>query len=1310
MNVRKCLLGMICIMGLTTVQAQTPAPNELPVLIPPSPELASLAKIGSLSTGLHTGSANVNIPLYEMSNAGIKLPIALSYSTNGIKVNDIASRVGMGWNLVAGGVISRVIHDEDDLAIDIQRPALPASLSPTNDNRDLYDYLLEANMDDKDTEKDEYSFSVNGMSGKFFFDDNGIPRQASHSNIKIEKVGDVFILTDPEGVKYYFGENGATEKTRGYLTNGTGRWDRISQTGWFLTKIMAQGRVIFSFTYTSLFIKTLRGPSQSMVVAPVQGGDGSGTGCSECEPICAGSFKYPNMNQVDYDTKKLETITSFFNGNEIYNQAYFVYESRGDIGGDHRLKNINIQQSVNMVAVDYKKYLFEYDDYAISGDWNKRFYLKKIFSLPCQSSPAGSAIADNTPLVHEFEYNDPAGLPSQKSYDQDYFGYANNTGSYNYYFAPKIANYALYPQGSLLANREPNYTYMQKGVLKKVIYPTGGYEMFNYEQHTIPEQLNDSVYVTSGTSGTGVTNPVVANTKLVNFTTGANGIIKATLSASQNPAGPFPGESGHWYPQDGHHLVEFKIKRASDNVAMTITDWLNIYDTAILNYTLVNLQPNTAYIGELRIFGQSTFGKIVLEHSPVVNTYWSNTPACGLRVNSIRSFDPVSNKESNKFYKYAAIDNINVSSGKGIRVPLFSKSHPSGGMCTNPCGNGHAVIQVECNNNVQISSSSLSELPEYGGSPVAYTDVIESDDAGFANGAVQHNFYTLPYPAGVVVTIFGSSMPGTSTGMQADMNGRELKTSFYKKYNNQLQLTKKVENTFSVDNRILFTSKNYVHRQRWAPWLYENSLITMVEKIKPFDMLEYTYKSTWIHLDNTTVTEYDPEGTNPIVSTTTYEYGNTAHTLPTRVTTTASNGDNILQDSKYPADYGYAPYTTMVAQNIVSPVIESKTTKAATLISTVTTDYADWFSNGSILKPSVVNMKKGNNANEPRLRFHHMDDKGNITEVSKENGTRVSYVWDYKKSMPVAEVKNAEAADIAFSSFETDDNTGNWTVLGTPLPGGSTDLNTYWTYYENDGLTGKRSYGGRLSKTVNAARSYVVTLWSKAAAAPTVNATAGTLLLTKNSWKLYKWTVSSVASITVQGNQVDEVRLHPSTALMTSYTYFPFVGTSSVADAANNIQYYEYDGLNRLLLVRDMDKNIVKQYDYKYNQAIAPCAVTAADWQPTGITRCVTDVNNAYTGVKEAQERDENNCSTGYLSTRWVTITTPPGECVTTPGCSGPDKRWVNGVCETGVRTFVSSYKQGNTWYCTYKYVWSDGYNSPTFEESGTAPCIMDIE
>ena len=73
---------------------------KIPAVIPPSPEVASLANIGNINVGMHTGFASMNIPLFDVSTGNFKLPVALSYSSNGIKVNEIPSRVGLGWNLV----------------------------------------------------------------------------------------------------------------------------------------------------------------------------------------------------------------------------------------------------------------------------------------------------------------------------------------------------------------------------------------------------------------------------------------------------------------------------------------------------------------------------------------------------------------------------------------------------------------------------------------------------------------------------------------------------------------------------------------------------------------------------------------------------------------------------------------------------------------------------------------------------------------------------------------------------------------------------------------------------------------------------------------------------------------------------------------------------------------------------------------------------------------------------------------------------------------------------------------------------------
>jgi YD repeat-containing protein len=65
---------------------------------------------------------------------------------------------------------------------------------------------------------------------------------------------------------------------------------------------------------------------------------------------------------------------------------------------------------------------------------------------------------------------------------------------------------------------------------------------------------------------------------------------------------------------------------------------------------------------------------------------------------------------------------------------------------------------------------------------------------------------------------------------------------------------------------------------------------------------------------------------------------------------------------------------------------------------------------------------------------------------------------------------------------------------------------------------------------------------------------------------------------------IDELRLYPKGAQMTTYTYEPLVGITNQCDANNNITYYEYDALNRLKTIRDKDRNILKTFEYKYQQ------------------------------------------------------------------------------------------------------------------------------
>jgi YD repeat-containing protein len=77
--------------------------------------------------------------------------------------------------------------------------------------------------------------------------------------------------------------------------------------------------------------------------------------------------------------------------------------------------------------------------------------------------------------------------------------------------------------------------------------------------------------------------------------------------------------------------------------------------------------------------------------------------------------------------------------------------------------------------------------------------------------------------------------------------------------------------------------------------------------------------------------------------------------------------------------------------------------------------------------------------------------------------------------------------------------------------------------------------------------------------------------------------ISNATAITVLGSgSIDELRLYPEQAQMTTYTYLPGQGISAVTDVNCQTTHYEYDSFNRLKYLRDPQGNIIKSYDYNY--------------------------------------------------------------------------------------------------------------------------------
>lgn len=76
---------------------------------------------------LYTGMIDVTLPIYEINEKELKIPISLNYRRPGIKVNEDAGWVGLGWDLVVGGQLIREIQGNPDELI--------MAINPENGNK-----------------------------------------------------------------------------------------------------------------------------------------------------------------------------------------------------------------------------------------------------------------------------------------------------------------------------------------------------------------------------------------------------------------------------------------------------------------------------------------------------------------------------------------------------------------------------------------------------------------------------------------------------------------------------------------------------------------------------------------------------------------------------------------------------------------------------------------------------------------------------------------------------------------------------------------------------------------------------------------------------------------------------------------------------------------------------------------------------------------------------------------------------------------------------------------------------------------------
>ncbi|MCG2618062.1 DUF5977 domain-containing protein [Terrimonas sp. NA20] len=444
---------------------------QMPNILPPSPEAFQLGKFGTVPVGLFTGTMNLNIPLGGVNTGRINHTLGLQYSSSGVQVNLPSSRVGTGWTFVGGGVINRTVLGRDDNTY--TRATQPASLiTPSNQLRNFLNDVVTG-----DAEPDRYSFSFDGYSGSFYFDRSGqIVTVPLIPNLKISRDYDIssyrFTVTTPEGMKYTFGGDGASERSRtqnggsgcGYTSYG---W---TENAWYLTKIRHPLGDSVVFNYNAVYFSYYSSFSQTMEKLYPYTQDAS----YSC--MVSGTLTAPSDNtsscytRITNEGRVLSSI--------VYPQGSvrINYQSRYDLPGDSCITSVDFFKANS--PMPFKRFELQQEFTLANSSFTNPIISEGAQRLFLTGVKEKDPVSGKTGQVHVFEYEDKENLPPRLSMSQDHYGFFN--GASNEYFVPATSEYS-----SLFAlangNRAPNAAYGKKGMLKKIIYPTGGYSSIVYE-------------------------------------------------------------------------------------------------------------------------------------------------------------------------------------------------------------------------------------------------------------------------------------------------------------------------------------------------------------------------------------------------------------------------------------------------------------------------------------------------------------------------------------------------------------------------------------------------------------------------------------------------------------------------------------------------------------------------------------------------------------------------------------------------------------------------------------------------------------
>jgi len=1080
-----------------------------------------------VSVDLFTGTAQINIPLFTVDSRSLKVPVSVSYSgARGIKVQDYASSLGLGWQLKAGGAITRVVRGYPDEHTNgylgtgstpsgalgsggqwgkvVANQISGASSWTTSQFNAITGISSGGAMGTPtaDGEPDMYYVRTPFFSFQFTFDENGNAVVSNGNGIKIISSGFLnnpfygssnFEVIDDRGNEYYFGSTSSSTELSTAIIFGS---SLPYLSTWYLDKIISyNAKDVITLTYTSLVSSDVLSHYQNSTTFDLTGHS---------------NFDNTTSTITISQPKVLSTIVS------PLGSALFTYVTgrRDDVNGTQlssiTLNAYNPQTGVNNTAL--QTYSFNYSYFGDPSSDPNVLRLKLDYI-----TVAGNTTATSTPLpLHTFVYNTAVNLPSRTALGSiDYWGYNTYITGPNTYNQPQ----------------QPNLTYATAGMLITINSLAGdgyqiGYELNDYNNTTTGSdvqigglrvnQITHSLaggdnlvtqYKYNKTGSSNSSGQILSNTYLVTSWSPGNGITK---TLSETPS--------NFYDLNGNFVGYSNVKVINPNGGYTISTFSNFLD------------PNANDI----------LNNSGLSGIPDITSSISNAHRRGLLMGRI-TYNAAGQKLSEDAMQstsYAALNTTNTRKAFAYHWANYAFS---------VTGSGYA-------NAAQLGASSTywTNIDDYRLLNFVHIDYDQNDPSRSIQTTNAFTYSTINRRLVSSISATNSlGVTSTKTYNYPDESGIPLITT-----PEQTAVTAMKNANFisqpvhEIDTRGAAITE--IHNSFTAGSIngnngYANTYLTGIAAYNTVSGVK-----TQVKLQST---NYELSLTNPLSTnalggkSTAFGYGyNSSYVIAK-----ADNATNTLAYSNQPVtQFGTivtqggsftSQYSTFTTAN--SGTINIAMPPSGYLAGGVACDFAFTLSGPSNKSGFLCNSSTSS---------YSCSASNSVSYTAMPAGTYTLQVNPYtntaSSSQSVPVTFNYPGSQLVLSAY-TEFFFEGFEENSSAASGSSHTGNMYW----NGNYT--------VPYTPPNSRNYVIQYWS----------------LSGGAWIFHE---SGYSTNMVLTGPVDDVRVFPSDGLITTYTFNPLVGKTSETDPAGRSTKYIYDGLNRVQTVLDQDNNILKQYEYKY--------------------------------------------------------------------------------------------------------------------------------